>query len=75
MPRYHVHLTVTDYRWAERDPVIAVTVDAADDDTAQLTAIAMLGDLVCDVCEIELAEPARDFMSQVLNEGDGVYRP
>ena len=56
MPRYHVHLTITDDLWTACDPVVTVTVDAYDDQMAELHAKALMApDLDYDVCEIELA--------------------
>ena len=57
MPRYHVHLTVTDELWQTCDPVITVTVDAHDDNMAELNACALIAEgLAFDVCEIEEVE-------------------
>jgi hypothetical protein len=56
MPRYHVHLQVTDDTWKTCDPVITVTVDAHDDQMAELNARALMrDDLGYDVQEIEEA--------------------
>lgn len=54
MPRYHVHITVTDDLWSACDPVVTVTLDAIDDQMAELNARALLASgLFYDVCEIE----------------------
>lgn len=54
MPRYHVHLTITDDLWTTANPVITVTLDAHDDQMAQLNAVALIGqDIDYDICEIE----------------------
>jgi hypothetical protein len=55
MPRYHVHCIPLDELWSDADPVITVTLNAADDQFAEINARALLG--VCvDIQEIELAE-------------------
>ena len=57
MPRFHVHITVTDDLWSACDPVITVTDDAYDDQMAELNAKALLApELDFDVCEIEPAD-------------------
>ena len=57
MRRYHVHLTVTDDLWSHMSPVITVTVDAWDDQMAELNAAALVAaGLDYDVCEIEEVE-------------------
>jgi hypothetical protein len=56
--RYHVHICVTDGIWAEdADPVITVTLDASDDQMAEMNARALLAaGLDFDVAEIEEAD-------------------
>ena len=57
MPRYHVHIPVTDAIWTACDPVITVTLDAYDDQMAELSAKALLApELDYDICEIEVAD-------------------
>ena len=59
MPRFHVHICVTDDLWSACDPMISITVDAWDDQMAELNAKALLApDLEYDVQEIEMAEEA-----------------
>jgi hypothetical protein len=52
--RHHVHITVTDPSWGDLDAVITVTLDASDDQMAEMNARALLAaGLDFDVAEIE----------------------
>lgn len=55
MPRYQVHMALTDKLWWDADPVITVTISAVDDQFAELNARALIS-TPCDVQEIELVE-------------------
>ncbi len=55
MPRYHVHAVPTDSLWSDADPVITVTLNAADDQWAEINARTLLS-VAVDVQEIELAD-------------------
>jgi hypothetical protein len=55
--RHHVHITVTNPAWYDVDAVITVTLNASDDQMAEMTARALLAEgLQYDVCEIEEAD-------------------
>jgi hypothetical protein len=55
--RHHVHITVTDPSWHDLDAVITVTLDASDDQMAEMNARALLAaGLDFDVAEIEEAD-------------------
>ena len=54
--RFHVHITVTDDFWAQCNPVITVTLDAPDEDWAEINARALMpAGMNYDICEIEEA--------------------
>ncbi len=60
MPRYHVHIAVTDDLWETCDPMITVSVWAHDDQLAQLNAVALLPtELDFEIVEVELADDKR----------------
>ena len=55
MPRYHIHCVPTDPSWDDSDAVITVSVDAINDQMAELDARALLA-VEVDVQEIEEEE-------------------
>lgn len=54
MPRYQIHITVTDARWLSCDPYICVEIEAANDQVAELHAHVLIASGIdFDVQEIE----------------------
>lgn len=69
MPRYAIHIRVTEDLWETCDPAITVLVDAHDDQMAQLNAVALMrGDLEFEIEEVEIIEGECAHIASVARE-------